>query len=389
MQNFIYDIPAKVYFGKGEIKRLPNIVKEYGKKVLLVYGGGSIKKSGLYDDIISLLGQCDAEISELHGVDPNPRISTVRKGVEICKAENIDVILGVGGGSVIDCSKAIAAGSKYSGDAWDLCIGVAKVREALPIIAVTTMAATGSEMDPFSVITNEQTNDKKSLAGTHLVPKAAICDPTYTFSVSKFQTASGTADIISHTLETYFRKIPGAYIQERMCEAVLKTCFHYGKIAVENPEDYDARANLMWASELAINGLLKYGFAGPWVVHPIEHQLSGYYDIPHGAGLAILTPHWFRKILENPDSLDIFYTYGTNVWSIDPSLSKEEIANIAIAKTEEFFASIGLPKTLRELGITQKDKFDIMAEKAIEDGAGKTYFPLSKKDIVALYEASF
>lgn len=389
MQNFIYDIPTKVYFGKGVIKDLPEAIAPYGKKILLVYGGGSIKKNGIYDTVVSLLKTIEAEIYELSGVEPNPRVSTVRKGIDICKDKKVDVILGVGGGSVIDRSKAIAAGTKYSGAPWELCIDRSKIKDALPIVAVSTMAATGSEMDPFGVITNEQTNDKKGLGSPLLVPKAAFCDPLYTISVSKFQTASGTADIISHILETYFRIVPGSYMQERMCEALLKTCFHYGKVVFENPEDYDARANLMWASEWAINGFLKCGFSGPWAVHPIEHQLSGYYDIPHGAGLAILTPHWFRKILENSDSLEVFFKYGTNVWGIDPSLPKKEIALTAIEKTEEFFTSIGLPKTLRELGITEKNNFEVMAERSIRDGVGTTCFPLTKEDVVELYESSF
>lgn len=389
MQNFIYDIPTKVYFGKEQIQNLPAIVKSYGTKPLLVYGGGSIKRNGIYDTISNLFAAEQIEFMELSGVEPNPRITTVRKGIELCRKYAIDVLIPVGGGSTIDCAKAISAGLNYDGDPWELCLDRTKITGGIPIIAVPTIAATGSEMDPFGVISNEETQDKKGLGHPALIPKAAICDPVYTFSVSAFQTASGTADIISHILETYFRKVEGAYLQERMCEGLLKTCFHFGKTAVEEPENYAARANLMWASSWAINGFLKCGFAGPWVVHPIEHQLSAYYDVAHGAGLAVLTPHWFRKILNNPTSLPIFRTYGINVWDIDASLSDMEIANLAIENTEEFFRSIHLPATLQELGIHSKENFDIMAEKALRDGAKASYFPLTKEDILDILEAAY
>lgn len=389
MHDFIYNIPTKVYFGKGQLLHLPSLVKEYGKKPLLIYGGGSIKRNGIYNHILHLFEEANISFSELSGVEPNPRISTVRKGISTCKEQNIDVLVAVGGGSTIDCAKAISAGLYYEGDPWDLCLDRNKIKDGIPIIAIPTIAATGSEMDPFGVITNEETQDKKGLGSPILIPKVAICDPSYTFSVSAFQTASGTADIISHILETYFRQAKGAYMAERICEGLLKTCFHYGKLAIDDPENYDARANLMWASSWAINGFLKCGLAGPWVVHPIEHQLSAYYDIPHGAGLAVLTPPWFRKILKNPDSLPVFRNYGVNVWGIDASLSDIEIASKAIQQTKEFFASIGLPSTLRELGIENKEYFEVMAEKSLRDGAGKTYFPLSKEDILDILEESF
>lgn len=389
MQDFIYSIPTTVYFGKGQIANLPSIVKTYGTRVLLVYGGGSIKRNGIYDTVVSLFKENNIEFQELSGVEPNPRVSTVRRGIEICRKNNIDLILAVGGGSTVDCSKAVSAGLKYNGDVWDLCLDRTLIKDAIPIIAIPTIAATGSEMDPFGVITNEETQDKKGMGSSLLIPKAAICDPTYTYSVSAFQTASGTADIISHILETYFRDCDGAYIAARTSESLLKTCFHYGKIAIDEPDNYEARANLMWASNWAINGFLKCGLNGSWVVHPIEHQLSAYYDVAHGAGLAVLTPHWFRKILSNPASLPIFRNYGVNVWNMNPELSDLEIANGAIQKTEDFFESVNLPKSLRELGINSKEYFDVMADKALRDGAGKTYFPLTKEDILDILEAAY
>ncbi len=389
MQDFIYNIPTTVYFGKGQIVNLPSIIRTYGTKVLLIYGGGSIKRNGIYDNVISLLNVNNIEFCELSGVEPNPRVSTVRKGINICRENNIDIILAVGGGSTIDCAKAVAAGIKYDGDVWDLCIDRRKIKDALPIVAIPTMAATGSEMDSFSVITNEETQDKKGTGSSLLIPRAAICDPTYTFSVSAFQTASGTADIISHILETYFRDADGAFIAERTSEGLLKTCFHYGKTAIEEPDNYEARANLMWASNWAINGFLSCGLGGSWVVHPIEHQVSAYYDVPHGAGLAVLTPHWFRKILSNPLSLPVFRKYGVNVWGLNPALSDMELAEASIRMTEKFFASIHLPNTLHELGVTGKEYFDVMAEKALRDGAGNSYFPLNKADILDILEAAY
>lgn len=390
MQDFIYSIPTTVHFGKGKLSVLPTVVKKYGSKVLLLYGGGSIKRNGIYDDIIQMFGDNGITFYELSGVEPNPRISTVKKGIHLCRKNSIDLILAVGGGSTCDCAKAISAGLFYDGDTWDLCKDRTLITNGIPIIAVPTIAATGSEMDCVGVITNEETQDKKGLGHPVLFPKEAICDPTYTFSVSAFQTASGTADIISHTLETYFRTVDGAYIQERFCEAVLKTCFHYGKIAVENPNDYNARANLMWASEWAMNGMLKCGFAGPWVVHPMEHQLSAYYDVAHGAGLAVLTPPWFRKIYENPDSHRLFRNYAVNVFGLSPELSDDELAEQSITATEKFFfEDLKLPKNLRELGITDKANFDVMADKSIRDGAGSSFIPLSKEDILEIFDNAF
>lgn len=389
MQNFTYSIPTKVYFGTGQIEALPGAVKEFGSRVLLVYGGGSIKRSGLYDRAVALLTDADIPFLELAGVEPNPRLETVKKGIALCRENSLDLLLPIGGGSCIDCAKAISAGVNYDGDPWDLCLDRTLIQSGLPIVAVSTLAATGSEMDPFGVISNPETNDKRGLGHPCLIPKAAILDPTYTFSVPPFQTASGTADIISHILETYFQTLPGGYLQKRMCEGLLKTCFHFGPIAVENGEDYEARYNLLWASSWAINGFLKCGYLGPWALHPMEHQLSAYYDITHGAGLAVLTPHWFRKIKENPASLPLFFEYGVNAWGIDSALPAEEIADLAIRKTEAFFASLGLPMTLRGLGINSPEHLDAMADKVMHEGADKTSFPLTKEDVLELYHASF
>lgn len=388
MQDFYYHIPTEIYFGRGQIKQLPHAVKKYGKKALLVYGGGSIKKSGIYDQILEMLKEAEIDVAELSGIEANPRLTTVEKGIQICREAKADVIVPVGGGSVIDCAKAIAAGVFYDGDTWDLVLDGSKITQALPIITVLTIAATGSEMDWFGVITNTKTLEKQSIANRLLLPKASIMDPTYTFTVSKYQTAAGVADIISHLMENYFKRVEGAFMQRKMTEALLETCFRYGKVAIDEPDNYEARANLMWTSSWAINGFLSSGFAGAWFLHPIEHQLSAYYDITHGVGLALIIPPWMRKVL-NEDSVDLFYEYGVNVLKIAPSEDKFQVANQAIDKTEQYFAEMGIPRTLREAGVPTRDKIPEMAEKAMEKGAKNAYFKLTTEDIIEIYEAAF
>ncbi len=382
MENFTYCIPTKIYFGKGQIEKLRDIVNAYGKKVLLVYGGGSIKKIGLYDAVKRIVDDCGGSITELCGVDPNPRIESVREGAGLCRENDIELVLAVGGGSVLDCAKVVAAAAAYDGDAWDLVVSPKKITRVLPIATILTLAATGSEMDVFAVISNMETNDKIGTAHEKLRPVASIMDPRFTFSVSRYQTAAGTADILSHLFEGYFGTEDSAYLQNRCAEGVIKTVLHYGRIALENPEDYDARANLMWASSWAINGFLEAGKIHGWTVHPLEHQLSAYYDITHGVGLAILTPHWMRYILCE-DTAGKFAEYGRNVWGIDGGRTDMEIALEAIALTEKYFHDLEIPKTLTELGIDET-YFDAMAEKA-HDGLSHPYVDLTKEDIIEIY----
>ena len=383
MENFHYSIPTEIYFGKGEIRNLAASIKKYGSKVLLVYGGGSIKKIGLYDTIINIFNENNINFTELSGVEPNPRITTVRKGVNLCKENNIEVVLAVGGGSTIDCSKVIAAGANYNGDAWDLVVDPSKVTSVLPIISILTLAATGSEMDSFAVISDMDSNNKIGTGHELMKPKVSILDPEYTYSVPKNQTAAGTADIMSHIFEEYFNSTSGTFMQDRIAEGLLKTCIKYGKIALVEPENYEARANLMWASSWAINGLIGYGRKGAWSVHPMEHELSAFYDITHGVGLAILTPHWMRYVL-NDETLDKFYEYGVNVWDIDKNLDKKEVANLAIEKTYNFFREIGIPAKLSEVGIG-KEKLEIMAKQAVRFGLDKGYKALDWKDVYNIY----
>lgn len=384
MQNFDYSIPTTIHFGKGQIEKLKDITT-LGKKVLMVYGGGSIKKNGIYDDITRIFKENDIEFFELSGVEPNPKIEKVEEGIKICREYDIDVVLAVGGGSTIDCSKIIAAGTKYDGPAWDLVLDGSKIKDALPVVAVLTLAATGSEMDGFAVISDLSKNDKFGTGNDLLKPVFSILDPTYTFSVSKKQTAAGTADIMSHVFEVYFTPVKEGFLQARMCEAVLNTCVKYGPIALKEPDNYEARANLMWASSLAINGLLSYGSDVQWSVHDIEHELSAFYDITHGEGLAILTPVWMEYVLSD-EIMYKFVELGKNVWKLNPHQSDEEIAKQAIEKTREFFNEMGLPTTLSDVNIGE-EHLDEMAAK-LDGKYTDTFVPLTGEQILEIYKRS-
>lgn len=386
MRNFNYSIPTKIFFGKDKINVLTDEIKKYGSKVLLVYGGGSIKKAGLYDKIVEILNNNAISFWELSGVEPNPRITSVRKGAELCRENNIELVLAVGGGSSIDCAKVIAAGAYYEGDAWDIVLDPRKIKKVIPLASILTLAATGSEMDTFAVITNMDTNEKLGTGHPEMAPKFSILDPTYTFTVPKNQTAAGTADIMSHIFEVYFNNTEGAFIQNRMAEALLKTCINYGRIAMDEPENYEARANLMWASSLAINGLLSYGVDSMWSVHPMEHELSAFYDITHGVGLAILTPHWMEYVL-NDTTVNKFVEYGINVWGLDEDEDKYKTAHNAIEKTKEFFKSLNIPSTLREVGIGE-EKLEEMAKQTVRRGPVGNFRPLEAQDVLNIFKAA-
>ena len=386
MKNFNYSIPTKIFFGKNQIKVLAREIKNYGSKVLLVYGGGSIKKSGLYDKITEILKTNNIGFWELPGVDPNPRITSVRKGIQLCLEHEIDFVLAVGGGSSIDCAKVIAAGYYYEEDAWDIVLDPRKIKKALPLATILTLAATGSEMNTNSVITNFDTKEKLGTGHPAMAPKFSILDPTYTYTLPTKQTAAGTADIISHIFEVYFSNTKEAYLQNRMAEAMLKTCINYGPIAISEPENYEARSNLMWTSSLAINGLISYGKVTEWSVHAMEHELSAYYDITHGVGLAILTPHWMKYIL-NEATLDKFVEYGVNVWDIDKNEDKYAIANEAIEKTRKYFISLGIPSSLKEVGINE-EKLEEMAKQSTRRGKLGNFRVLEAEDVLSIFRAA-
>ena len=385
MYNFTFHVPTTIHFGKGQISHLAELAS-YGSRALLCYGGGSIKRNGIYDQALSILKDAGVQVFELAGVEPNPRIQTVRRGVELCHQNDVQMVLAIGGGSTIDCAKVVAAGAKYDGDAWDLVIKPGLIKDALPIFSVLTLSATGSEMDAFAVISDMTKNEKWGTGAECMKPTMSVLDPTYTFSVPARQTAAGTADMMSHTFENYFSMDEGAYVQKRMAEALLKTMIHYGPIALAHPNDYDARANLMWAASHAINGLVGDGCSPAWCVHPMEHELSAFYDITHGEGLAILTPAWMEHVL-SADTVALFATYGRNVWGLTGT-EDEAVAREAIVRTREFFTqTMHMPATLREVGITDEKNFEVMAQKAA-DGCKGSFVPLSKDDIVEIYRAA-
>ncbi len=384
MNNFTYCVPTDIRFGKNQIQCLPDELRKFGKKILLVYGGGSIKRTGLYQTLLELLEEY--EIYELSGIEPNPKLSSVRKGVAICREHQIDMVLAVGGGSCIDAAKHIACGAYYEGDPWDLMLDRSKMTKALPIAVVLTICATGSEMNSGAVISNEETNEKLEINGKILYPSISICDPSYLFTLPSKQTAAGTVDIFSHVLEQYFQPNDGAYLTDRLSEAVLKTCIKYGPLALEEPQNYEARSNLMWASTIGLNHLLTVGKGGAWSVHPIEHELSAFYDITHGVGLAILTPAWMNYVLCD-DTVERFAMYAANVWDTRNE-DVYQAAKEGIDKTAAFFTSLGMPSKLSEVGIGE-EKFKEMAEEAVRTSgiSERSYYHLFAEDIVKIFES--
>jgi len=386
MQNFDYMTPTRLIFGKESIVKLPEVMRPLGKRVLLTYGGGSIKKLGLYDRVKELLK--DFDIVELSGIQPNPKYDpSVLEGVRLCKEHHIDVILAVGGGSVLDCSKAISTGACYNGDPWDLITYKVKAQKALPIVDILTLAATGSEYDCGSVISRTETNDKVGYMEPLTFPVCSILDPVYTFSVSKKQTAAGCADAMNHTIEQYF-VADSTLLNDGFCESMLRSLMVNARKCLDNPEDYTARAEFMLCCTYGCNGILSLGNSqSGWPCHGIEHALSAYYDITHGEGLAIITPRWMKHIL-NEKTIDRFVKYGINVFVIDATLPQQEIAEKAIDATYKFFESINIPMHLREVGIDDS-RIDEMAHHiAVNEGLENAYAPLTEKDIKEILLAS-
>lgn len=386
MQNFDYQTPTRLIFGKNSIEKLPGVMQPFGKKILLTYGGGSIKKIGLYNKVKELLK--DFEIYELSGIEPNPKYATsVLDGVKICKEQDIDVILAVGGGSVLDCSKAIAAGAKYDGEAWDLISYQVKAQAALPIVDVLTLAATGSEYDCGGVISRTETNDKIGYLDPLLFPACSILDPQYTFSVSKKQTAAGTADAMNHVMEQYFAE-DTTLLNDGFCEAELKSLMANVKIALENPEDYDARAQLMLDCTYGCNGILALGnSASGWPCHGMEHALSAYYDITHGEGLAIITPRWMKHILSER-TLSRFVKFAVNVMGVTPTEDDMQTALQGIDALYAFFEGIGIPMHLREVGIDETRIGEMAHHVAVNEGLENAYAPLLEADIAKIFTDS-
>ncbi len=386
MNSFVYDIPTRVYFGKDQLSNLGKELQKFGRRVLLTYGGGSIKRMGLYDRVMAELKAADMEVFELSGIEPNPRISSVRQGAAICKEHNIDVLLAVGGGSTIDATKFMAAGACVDHDPWEFFGANAKpIERALPIVTILTLSATGSEMDSGGVISNPETEDKLGRMAPVMQPKVSFLDPTLTYTVSKYQTACGAADILSHIMEVYFNMTEDLYMLDTVMEGLMKTVVKYAPIAYNDPENYEARANLMWASSWAINGFINGGKRKAWSCHPMEHELSATYDITHGLGLAILTPRWMEYCLDD-SNVQRYVSFGVNVFGIDPTLEPMAIAKESIKRLSTLlFDTLGLQRSFTEVGIKRED-FATMARKACRYGDIRGFKTLTPEDVVRIYE---
>ncbi len=386
--SFTYSTPTKLYFGKDAVKDLPAVVGKYGRNVLMTYGGGSIKKIGLYDRVKDLLK--DFHIVELSGIEPNPKYDpSVLKGARLCKENGIDVILSVGGGSVLDCSKAISVCAKYDGEGWDLISGKVKATAAVPIVDIITLAATGSEYDMGCVISNTAINDKRGYLDELLYPVASFLDPEYTYTVNKWQTACGTADAINHVLEQFFAS-PHSMFNDGVMVSALRSLMTNVKIALEDPNDYAARSELMYVCSWGCNGILANGagYSG-WPMHSIEHALSAYFDITHGAGLAIITPRWMKEILSER-TVERFVTLGTQLFGFDKDLPDFEIAQKVIDGFYAFFESVGIPMHLGELGI-KAEAIEEMADHILANDSTNEpwmYAPIGKDALVRILTAS-
>lgn len=385
MDNFSYQSPTRYVFGKGVENQTGKLVNEIGcKKVMLVYGRGSAVKSGLIDRVKASLADAGIKFTELSGICPNPTDDKVREGIDICRAENVDGLLAVGGGSVIDTAKAIAAGTLYNGDFWDFYCGKAIVKDALPIGVVLTIPAAGSEGSGNSVITNSALKQKISIRTDYaLRPKFAVMNPELTLTLPMSQTAAGIADMMAHIMERYFSPTEGVETTDRLCEGLLKAIITEGRKLVENPDNYDARANIMWSGTLAHNGICGCGRREEWSAHGLEHVLSALYDVTHGAGLAVAYPAWMTYMTDkNPSKIAQF---GRRVFDVDIE-NDREAALEGIKRLREFFKYMSLPLTLGDLGITAPDfgKFtsDFHRDKGTPWG---NYYPLYPSDTEIIY----
>jgi len=363
MNNFTYHNATKIIFGKGTESQVGDETKRYATKVLLHTGMGSVKRSGLFDRVTKSLQAAGVDFVELSGVQPNPRLGLVRQGIKLCREQKIGFVLAVGGGSVLDSAKAVAAGVPYSGDVWDFYDGQARPETALPVGCVLTIPAAGSETSGSSVITKEEGGFKRGLTSTEFLrPAFAILNPELTVTLPPFETAVGAADIMSHVMERYFTNTAHVDFTDRLCEATLKGVIRNLPLVLANPRDYDARAELMWLGTIAHNDLLGTGREEDWASHGIEHELSGLYDVPHGAGLATVFPAWMKSVYRH--NLPRFCQFAVRVWNVEMDhANPEKTALEGIAKLQGFYTSCGLPVNLKELGVPD-DKLGVMADKA-------------------------
>ncbi|QEZ68786.1 iron-containing alcohol dehydrogenase [Paraclostridium bifermentans] len=391
MLNFDYQNRTRIIFGKNEHRNIGKVIKTYANKVLFHFGGQSIKKSGVYEDVINSLLENQIDFVELGGVKPNPRLSLVNEGIELCRKEKVDFILAVGGGSVIDSAKAIAIGVPYNGDVWDFYCKDIEIKEAIPVATILTIPAAGSESSTGTVITNEEKQLKLSCGCELLRPLLSIINPELYFTLPRNQIANGISDMMSHIMERYFTNTSNTDLIDGLCESTLKTIMRNGLIIINDNKNYDAWAEIALSGNIAHNGLLGLGREQDWASHKIEHELSAIYDVAHGAGLSVITPAWMKYVYkENPH---MFEQFAINVMGVEStSKSQEEIINEGIEKLKSFYKKLELPTSLKELNINESN-LELMAKKSTNFKDGKEILigglkKLNWEDVLAIYNLS-
>ncbi len=387
VNNFVYYNPTKIYFGNQQWPHLATEVKARGSHVLLVYGGGSIKRNGLYDRIMALLQGAGIAVTEFSGIEPNPQYSTVNRAAELCRQRGCDVVLAVGGGSVTDSAKVIAQASFYDGDCWDLVTKKVQESRALPLIVVPTIASAGSENDAWVVISNADTEEKRDLWHQAYQPAVVFIDPEITYTVGAYQTAVGAADILSHITDIrYFINEHKIQFVNDMMEAMAANVIHYGPIAVREPENQEARQNLSWISAMITGGIMDLGGQTDMVLHMAEYGIAAFYEIPHGHGIAVLMPRWMEYVLDEATA-PVFYRFGEKCLSIQPGLDPMEGARRTIEALKRWlFQDLGLESSLSKLGVTE-DRLHHMALKATENCGGVLHSitTLTVQDVENIY----
>ncbi len=384
MNNFTFKNATKIIFGKDTENQVGAEADRYGNRALLIYGGGSIKKYGLYDRVLKSLRDAGLDIIEFGGVQPNPRLSLAKKGIDLCRKENVDIIVAVGGGSVIDTAKTIAAGVYYEGDVWDFFVGKAELKKKIPVGVVLTIPAAGSESSISAVITNEDGWYKKGFDSELSRPEFAILNPEITFTLPPYQSACGATDMMAHIMERYFTNVKDLELTDRMCEAVLKTIINNTPAVLKEPDNYAARADIMWAGSIAHNNFLSTGRVGDWASHRIEHEISAIYDIAHGAGLAVIIPAWMKYVYKN--DINRFAQFAVRVWGEEQDFyNPEKTALAGIERLTEFSRKIGMPVTLKEANIPY-GRFEEMAGKCVRYGPVGNFVKLREEDILKILE---
>jgi alcohol dehydrogenase YqhD (iron-dependent ADH family) len=384
VENFRFHNSTEIIFGKETENSAGSEIKKYADTVLLHYGGDTIKKIGLYEKVIRSLKNEGIKYFELPGVEPNPTLAKIYEGIKICRDKGIKFILAIGGGSVIDSAKAIAVGVPFEGDVWDFFMGKAKPKDVISLGVILTVPAAGSESSIVTVIKNEETLMKKGLHCHMVLPKFAILNPELTFSISAFQTACGAADIMAHVMERYFTQTKKADLTDRLCEGTMRCIIENTPIVLANPNDYDSRAEIMWSSTMAHNGILGTGRIEDWGSHKLGHELGAVYGVAHGAALAVIFPAWMKYVYKH--NVKRFVQFASRVWGIDPCFgTEEEVALKGIDSLIKFHREIMLPVTLKELGITD-DRFAEMAEKELQWGAIGNFVKLNKEDIINIFK---